>query len=265
MALPFPGMDPFLEGPQWPDFHVRFLVHLSEKLAEELRPRYFVVAERRVYVETPGAGDEPGRSRPMVPDLVVAATRLRHVPARGVERPAAPLAVALPMPRLARETYLELRLAQGRELVAVIELLSPANKRPGAGRREYLEKREAVLSSRAHLVELDLLRGGERLPMAEPLPASDYLAIVSRAEDRPLAGVWPFTLREPLPTITLPLAGDDPDLPIDLQSVFAAAYCAAGYDYSLSRELPLEPPLAADDLAWVQNRLRAGLSGDSEL
>ena len=62
----------------------------------------------------------------------------------------------------------------------MIELLSPANKQPGSDREQYIHKRRQLLCSQTHLVELDLLRGGPRMPVEE-LPACDYYALVSRA------------------------------------------------------------------------------------
>ena len=47
------------------------------------------------------------------------------------------------------------------ELVTAIEILSPVNKRPGReAHDEYLRKRRELLRSAAHLIEIDLLRGG---------------------------------------------------------------------------------------------------------
>ena len=66
-------------------------------------------------------------------------------------------------------------------MVTVIELLSPWNKTPEAGLAEYLAKRTNVLYSTANLVELDLLRGGERLPTVDPL--------------QPVSGPGPYTLQ----------------------------------------------------------------------
>ena len=51
MPSPFPGMDPFLEGAEWEDFHTRFNTAISEYLATRVEPRYLVRIERRVYVE----------------------------------------------------------------------------------------------------------------------------------------------------------------------------------------------------------------------
>ena len=137
------------------------------------------------------------------------------------------------------------------EVVTVIEVLSPGNKRPGSdGRREYLNKRETVLRSPAHLLELDLLRGGERLPTIEALPRADYYAFVCRARRRPLAEVYPWTLYQPLPSIPVPLAQGDPEIALDLQAVFTTVYDRAGYDYALDYAQPVAPPLSEDEQAW---------------
>ena len=69
------------------------------------------------------------------------------------------------MPDLVRETWLEVRAADSGEIVTVLEVLSPGNKRPGVGRSTYEEKRFRVLGTRTHLVEGDLLRAGEPMPM----------------------------------------------------------------------------------------------------
>jgi len=57
-----------------------------------------------------------------------------------------------------RHTFLEIRDCDNRQLVTVLELLSPSNKRPGPDREQYLAKRQQLLASSVHLVELDLLR-----------------------------------------------------------------------------------------------------------
>ena len=100
--------------------------------------------------------------------------------------------------------------------------MSPSNKRAGVDRRAYLRKQREVLESDASLVEIDLLRAGERLlPNAEleaylvglaPQPA--YLVMVNRAWCR--LGVemayqlFAVSLREVLPCIAIPLReGED--------------------------------------------------------
>src|SRR5690606_15154439 len=115
-----------------------------------------------------------------------------------------------------------------REVITVIELLSPSNKNSGADRGQYLGKRERVLESPSHLVEIDLLRGS-RLPI-KGLPDCDYYVMVSRAEMRPKVELWPFRLRDPLPKIPIPLRAPDPDAILDLKAVLDRVYDGAGYE-----------------------------------
>ncbi|MBM3947351.1 MAG: DUF4058 family protein, partial [SAR202 cluster bacterium] len=176
MPPPFPGMDPYLEGAAWEDFHGRYIAVLADALVPHLRPRYAVRTELRIYLEHPG-----GQSRRSVlPDLGVFRTT-GSAPSAGATAVAGPPTVSLqlPVPEVQRERYLEIRNLSTGELATVIELLSPGNKRGGSeGRREFLGKRAAILSSPVHWVELDLLRGGERMPTVQPLPAADYYALV---------------------------------------------------------------------------------------
>jgi hypothetical protein len=244
-------MDPYLEGQVWSDFHHNFIIQIQAALVPRLRPRYVVRVEENVYLEY-----ESDESRRIIrPDVT-----LFEVPSAsettsegGVAVMTPPVAIPLPMPEQVREAYLEVRLRETHEVVTVIELLSPVNKRAHSeSRREYLAKREAVLRSPVHLVEMDLLRGGERLPMARTLPPADYYVIVSRAPRRPMADVWAFTLRHRLPTIPVPLADEDPDVPLDLQEAFNAVYDRAGYDYSVDYQHGTIPPLRGDEAAWAQ-------------
>jgi hypothetical protein len=251
MPSPFPGMDPYIEGQEGDDFHTRLLTQLADLLTPRLLPRYVARLERRVYLEHAPEGPPRGAR----PDLVVIADRTRHGTREAGAAAAvikAPLTVTLPLPEEAQEVYLEIRRPETGQLITVVELLSPSNKRRGSdGHRAYLEKREAVLRSAVHLVEIDLLRGGERLPVLEELPAADYFAIVSRADRRPYAGLWPVRLRERLPEIPIPLAGEDPDAPLDLQAALDAVYDRAGYAYSLRYDREPEPSLNDEDAAWA--------------
>ncbi len=257
MPSPFPGLDPYIEGPDWEDFHVRLIGVISERLLPSVRPSYVVRAERRVYV----AHDielDPSQVRPEVAILRKSGKRATRG-GGGVARTrsADPVVLTLPIPEEHREAFLVLRLRQTMETVTVIEVLSPANKRPGSdGRREYLAKREQVVRSATHLVELDLLRGGHRLPMLEPLPAADYYAFVSRGNRRPRTEVFRWGLRDRVPAIPVPLAGKDPDVWLDLQAAIDQTYDRAGYDYSLDYDRRLSPALLGPDAAWAREVLR---------
>jgi len=255
MASPFPGMDPFIEGQRWRDFHTTFITVVREMLAPQVRPRYVVEVEEYVYL---ARGEEPP-DRLIEPDLAV--VEAGREPAADLRSPGAsssaiePVIHTVPVPTRYRQAFLSIRDRQWHDVVAVIELLSPVNKKRGEGRNEYLVKRSNVFHTPAHLVEIDLLRGGERLPTREPLEPADFYAFVCRTERLPQVEVYGWTLRQALPAIPVPLAGDDPDVLLDLQAAFTTTYERAGYDYALDYRRPVEPPLERPTAEWVRSIL----------
>ena len=116
-----------------------------------------------------------------------------------------------------------------RSLVTVIKVLSLSSK-SRSGQEGYPAQGRRLARSRARLMEIDLLRGGERMRMLEPLPDASYFVILSRADQRPIAEVWPIDLRSSLPTVPVPLLPDDPDVVLDLQQVLTSMYSATGAD-----------------------------------
>ncbi len=253
MPSPFPGMNPYFEQASlWQDFHTKFMVGLSERLVPLVRPKYFVLLERHVFIHEPP--EEPSGRR-MRADLLVAAPPVRSggEPRAAVLDADAPAVVDHPDQEVERVAYLEVRDRQTGDLVTIVELLSLANKRDD--RLSYLAKRETVLGSPTHLVEIDLLRGGRPMPEANR-PPCDYSVLVSRAEGRPRAGFWPIGLRDRLPIVPIPLRGADPDARIDLQAVLDHVYDTSGYEDFIYRGAP-QPPLSADDAAWAARFLPA--------
>jgi hypothetical protein len=143
-------------------------------------------------------------------------------------------------------------------LVTALELLSPANKAAGeGGQGAYLDKRAELLTCRCNLVELDLLRGGERLPMIGAVPSGDYYAYVGRVQTMPRCQIIAWSLRAPLPSIPIPLLPEDGDFLLDLQAVFRAAYEPAFYDRRLPYDEPLDPSPEPVDEAWMREMLAA--------
>src|SRR5262249_11174277 len=117
------------------------------------------------------------------------------------------------------ETFVEIYAErEERILVTTIEVLSPSNKRRNTeGWQEYQRKLQAMLMGRANFVELDLLRGGDKMPMLDPWPKSPYTLLVCRQINAPYCRVWPAHFRTRLPIIPVPLLDPDPDLSLDLQ------------------------------------------------
>lgn len=253
MPSPFPGMNPFLEQEDaWNDFHERFIPIAAEEIGKQVRPAYVVKIDQNVYVhEIP----DEGRQLLGRPDVYVAERPEQTADRSQATTLAAPARARLvPLTIAERESFIEIRDRVDRKLVTAIELLSPSNKEHGSDRDQYLTKRNRYLDSGVHLVELDLLRGGPRLPL-DPPPEGDYCVLVSRAEERPAVGVWPVKLRQRLPIVAIPLRAPDGDAQLDLQHVLDRVYDAAGYsDYIYGFEP--SPRLSDEDRKWADEIVR---------
>ena len=147
--------------------------------------------------------------------------------------------------------WLTIEHRRTKTLTTIVEVLTPALK--GKDRGAYFDKREAIFSSDAHFVEIDLLRGGEPMPF-EGCPASDYRIAVSRVLQRPSVEIWPFGLRDPIPVVPVPLKPSDPELPIDLKAVLDSVYDGGRSDLTIYDDPP-EPPLVRRDAGWAKKLL----------
>jgi hypothetical protein len=164
---------------------------------------------------------------------------------------AAPLQLETVVPEEVPHFNVEIRDTANRRLVTAIEILSPWNKR-GTGRRKYLVRRRRLLSSSAHLMEIDLLRAGRRVPMRKPLPEAAYFVLCSRVQNRPLTDVWPIQIDERLPTVRVPLLHGDPDVALDLQSALNVIYDSVGYDLAINYRKPPDTPFTPDEEKRMQ-------------
>lgn len=248
MPSPFPGMNPYLEHPGvWVDFHHTYLTFIREAIAGQVAPDYQVRIEQHVYIE-----DEPDDRRLI--GIADADVRIEGGSPASVGGTVAvltpPAQVQMPKVRRRKARYLTIRTGTGERVVTVLKLLSPANKDGGVDQAAYLAKRRELLAGAVSLVELDLLRGGMRMPLGRHA-ACDYYALVSRPPDRPTADFWPIRLRNPLPVIPIPLDPGRPEATLSLQDTLHRAYDSARYGPSLYRRPP-EPRLPAEDAAWAE-------------
>lgn len=260
----FPGMDPYLENPQiFPGIHGPMIVYLRDQLAPRIRPRYVASVGERVYVEGP-------EQRPIGPDVWVRRTPRQETGLATAGASVADEPVTLEVPELEiREPYIEiLDRESGMRVVTVIEVVSPTNKYAGPGREAYLAKQQEVLRSDTHLVEIDLLRYG---PHVLAVPEAqvrgrflyDYLVSVNRAAPRRNRfEVYPRTVAQRLPRIRVPLAGEDPDVRLDLQAALDEAYEAGSYREGIAYHAPCQPPLAREVQAWADELIRGSLGSE---
>jgi hypothetical protein len=137
-----------------------------------------------------------------------------------------------------------------------VEALSPTNKRPGRGRRLYEDKRMEVLASNIHLVEIDLIRAGEPMPIIGNGRASAYRILVSRGDCRPNASLYAFGVRQSIPSFSLPLKPTDQEPTVDLGELLRDLYDRASYDLRLDYKGDPEPPLPSPEATWADELLR---------
>lgn len=281
MPSPFPGMDPYLEDPYlWPDFHNALAAQMRDVLNRHLPEHYFAQLEmreemgivgdyvRRIIVPDVGVGRGWGGG-PQQNDGGVA---VLDAPRTGIS-PSRTMCVESDATQLASIEIRDIR--HGRELVSLIEIISPTNKQPGEDRTKYMLKRQRILASKTSLVEIDLLRSGETVCIdpelisylwKETVP-SEYIAVVNRAWERQ-AGVcgpfqfFPIRIAEQLPVIPIPLRQGEDESPLDLQHLFRLTYDGGPYrrgavDYSQ----PPIPPLADYLHPWAAEVTRRFTSG----
>jgi len=253
----FPGMDPYLENPQlWPEVHSSLIVYFRDALQPLLRPRYAATIEERLFVEGP--------DHQIIPDVSVKRTSRRESDGGvAVAKADAPVLVEAPDLEVHQPYVQILDLQSGQQVVTVLEVVSPSNKFAGPGRDSYQAKQREVRASTAHLVEIDLLRAGPHVLAVPEWTARgrfdyDYLICVNRADPpRFRFELYPRTLRQHLPKINIPLAGDDPDVPLDLQAVLARVREAGAYDDRINYQAPCQPPLCEEDQAWANELIQA--------
>jgi Protein of unknown function (DUF4058) len=253
MPSPFPGMNPYIERALvWHDFHESFMPFVRETLTPQVGTRYYVRIDEQLFIH-----DLPSEERRFLGrgDILVSTSAPAGAAAAvaGSAVLEAPIEVSSPLLDTEGLAFLEIRDRDNHELVTVVELLSPTNKYAGADREQYLAKARQVQRSGANFVEIDLLRGGPRMPWVG-MPACDYCVVVSRAERRPKAGFWPLGLHDRLPEIPIPLRHGDGDARIDLQQILHRIYDSAGYANFIYAGPP-EPALSPTDTSWADQFL----------
>lgn len=259
MPSPFPGIDPYLEHPDlWPGLHNRLIVRIADLLSPQLRPKYFVSLEVRMYEEKDAKSLLVG-----LPDVSLLSKKSQVNTPNSTESQVAvietstkPITVTLPIPITIRQGYLEIQEVATKEVVTTIEILSPTNKKAGKGREMYLEKREKILDSSTNFIEIDLLRRGQRMPILNQTIQSHYRILVSRGKQRPKADLYAFNIQNKIPEFPLPLRPEDTELIIDLQSLLTTIYDVGSYDLKIDYTQQAVPELSENDAAWADAWLR---------
>lgn len=250
MSNPFPGANPYLEQPDyWSDFHNQLVAEIARDLIPQVLPNYRVVMDKWVYKVTDSTAIVVGR-----PDVAVQRRKTEDSSRLAASQiTTLPVQVSIPMPLEVEQTYLEVKDATTQEVVTAIEVLSPANK-AGEGRAKYEAKRQVILGSQTHLVEIDLLRAGHPLAMEGEQFQSHYRILVSRSQQRPIADLYPFNLADSIPSFPVPLRQGESEPIIQLQDLVNRLYGQLGYDYFINYSQEPPPPWIRDEVApWLSN------------
>jgi len=269
MPSPFPGMDPYLEGSVWPDVHQRLATEISIRLSPQIRPKYFT----RLAIKTVQDATPETEIGIMYPDVEVLQRKpdsnypaeSRFAGGTAVAEAVSPISPALMIPLLdfaVRLITIEIYTTEKQQLITAIEILSPVNKRE-PDLTKYRRKCARLAAAGVHLLEIDLLRRGQRPLITPPnfvrpnIVAAPYLITLTRAGADQMEA-WPVMLQDKLPVVAVPLRAPDADVPLDLAAVLDTIYDQAGYDLSVDYSQPPPPP-ALDEAttAWLRQSVDA--------
>jgi hypothetical protein len=246
-------MDPWLDSfALCPNVHNSLIGAIRDFLVPLVRPRYFVDMESRT---TDLTGNDEDHL--YGPDVAILSGDVNSPEIEGSvavrDRIATkPFHIVVPMPEdEIEETFLTIKTLPGRQVVTVIEVLSPTNKKTEDARKEYLDKRRRLLGSGVNLLEIDLLRSGKRMPPERPRAPSDYRVLVFRPRLGRIAHLYGFTYKTAMPEIPVPLLPQDAEPSLDLNIILHNLYERAGYDVAIDYSQPPQPRLRKEDEAWA--------------
>jgi hypothetical protein len=223
MPSPFPGMDPYLEATAlWPAFQHQFVAGLYQILLPGLVDRYRARVAQRNYVTEVA--------------LFTSVVRDQHA-----------------------EEFIEVRQRGDGRLVTLIDIVSPCNKATPEGRQAYLHKRAEAKNGGANLVEIDLVLEGEPLLdySRDGLPDWNFAVTVTRSAQPERYEIYTATLQKRLPRFRLPLASDDRDTVLDLQSAFSRCYDQGGFGAQIDYHQDPAVTLTDEDRTWIDGLLKA--------
>ncbi|MEM7127695.1 MAG: DUF4058 family protein [Chloroflexota bacterium] len=254
MPSPFPGMDPYIEDRSiWPSMHQRLITAIADSIMPDVLPKYMAHINERV--EIAGVGSS------YVPDVMVVkqGDELRseqvHPGALVADTPT--ILGYLEPERIV--PYVEIIHRETRDVVTIIEILSPGNK-VGREREKYLAKQEDVVRSYTNLVEIDLLSYGRDTTLARSLHDDKlddwrYTISVSRANRRTRIELYSLALTDRLPRPSIPLRAADPDIVLDLPAIFNRCYDSGRYDLMVDYDQPPSVMLSQEESEWVEQHL----------
>lgn len=228
MPSPFPGMNPYIEELYWPDFHSSYAYELKAQVKHKLPEGLSVHLEVTSITEELRLND----LKAYRPDVSVNQTGkgplLEDSGDLTEEQPGNVIEILLPVVTEVKQRTLEIRDKMNNRLVAAVEILSPANKRQ-PNLEAYRRKRLDYRKRNVHFLELDLLRKGTRPFYRPDWPEATYTVQLFNAHWSSLK-TWPLDLRDPLPSVTLPLLPEIAGIELDLMDTLGRVYANSDYE-----------------------------------
>lgn len=125
-----------------------------------------------------------------------------------------------------------------------------------------------IMDSKSHLVEIDLLRGGQHTTavpenwMRKFVPVFAYHVCAHCFDHFEDFLVYPIQLRDALPKINIPLLPGDGEVPVNLQQVFEGTYAAGPYyrEIDYKQSVPT-PSLSEADQQWADQQIANSIAG----
>jgi Protein of unknown function (DUF4058) len=261
----FPGMDPYLEDNElWHGFHNSLAVGIKSQLNKVISPKYYADVE----LHSSGENLSIGARHVTYPDVGVYKPPSAPLPMPlfgdkgekgGVRVLDAPIERVVVLPDRTKTRSVRIYVTKTHQLVTAIEILSPTNKQR-EGLEAYRRKRLKLLDSPVNLVELDLLRGGERpgQEVNQPPLDTDYILLINRENELGLrvSQIWPLSLSEPFPLLPIPLLYPDNEIALDLNQMVQIVYEESAYVWRIDYAQPVPPPKLRDSMAvWLKANL----------
>ncbi len=251
MTSPFPGMDPYLEGYLWPDVHSMLAAVILEMLNLKITPKYVARLEISMIRDTLPTEDV-GIMYPDVEVMLTGKVEEPDIPYASTQ--VSPVTVSIPTLKSieVKIPVVEVKDRANNRLITAIEILSPVNKR-APGLVPYRKKREELHHAGVHLLEIDLLRRGKRLVQHPKLRECHYVVALMRATNK-ITDAWGFNITDTAPVVPVPLAGEDPDVSLDLGEALKTIYKRSMYHLSIDySEIPPPPAFSDKEQQWIKN------------
>jgi hypothetical protein len=231
----------------WKGFHSQYLSRLYDEFKSQLLDLGYIVSmEESVQVRR--SSDD---FTTYFPDLAVFNTQIVNRPKSATIAPNIEVALAdlieEEVNQEAKYLALVIKKRANSELVAWVELLSPANKPPSSDFRDYEKKRHEVFEMGITFVEIDFLHQQpttwRKLPTyGKAESAMPYRIVVVNPRPNLAQGkaqLAEFGIAEVIPAVIIPLSGDDQvkiDFNAPYQRLFVESLYGADVDYA-------QPPL----------------------